>query len=201
MNIRLRFCRIWKRLGASYSGWAFSTQLWYAIILVCVHSVLAPYILVLACKDRICYCRSSCLDWNYAERIGHQSSNKWFSLCWQRETETVHFMQVVPWLGVVPGSEAQMQQLLDDDGHSPLVSLFKSASAAVAADPETVNPQSFVTMSKQAEVAGMVAMHVKSLLLIFIFVSHYSWGRHAVKISSYIDDYEYGIFAFEFVCR
>ncbi|BBN10047.1 hypothetical protein Mp_5g00460 [Marchantia polymorpha subsp. ruderalis] len=73
-----------------------------------------------------------------------------------RETETVHFMQVVPWLGVVPGSEAQMQQLLDDDGHSPLVSLFKSASAAVAADPETVNPQSFVTMSKQAEVADIL---------------------------------------------
>ncbi|KAL2641399.1 hypothetical protein R1flu_008986 [Riccia fluitans] len=73
-----------------------------------------------------------------------------------REAETVHFMQVVPWLGVVPGSEAQMQQLLDDDGNSGLVSLFKAATAAVASDPEVVNPQSFVTMAKQAEVADIL---------------------------------------------
>ncbi|CAM6128500.1 unnamed protein product [Calypogeia fissa] len=73
-----------------------------------------------------------------------------------RETETVHFMQVVPWLGVVPGTETSMQQLLDDDGDSPLVSVFKAATNAVLLNPNCSSPQSFITLAKQAEVADIL---------------------------------------------
>lgn len=72
-------------------------------------------------------------------------------------------MQVVPWLGVVPGTETSMQQLLDDDGDSPLVSVFKAASNAVLSNPNCATPQSFLTLAKQAEVAGCV--HLLYLLL------------------------------------
>jgi cytoplasmic FMR1 interacting protein len=80
----------------------------------------------------------------------------------QRELETTHFMQVVPWLGVVPGTEASMQQLLDDNGDSPLVSLFKAATNALLSNPDCTNPQSFITMAKQAEVAGILASLCRS---------------------------------------
>ncbi|CAM6089472.1 unnamed protein product [Calypogeia fissa] len=73
-----------------------------------------------------------------------------------REVETIHFMQVVPWLGVVPGTETSMQQLLDDDGNSPLVSSFKAGTSAVLSDPDCKNAQSFITMAKQAEVADIL---------------------------------------------
>lgn len=72
----------------------------------------------------------------------------------QRQIETVHFMQVVPWLGVVPNKEGQLQQLLADDNLSPLVSIFKQATDEVVASCE--NASAFVSMAKQAQVAGMV---------------------------------------------
>jgi len=72
----------------------------------------------------------------------------------QRQIETVHFMQVVPWLGVVPNKEGQLQQLLADDNLSPLVSIFKQATDEVVASCE--NPNAFVSMAKQAQVAGMM---------------------------------------------
>jgi hypothetical protein len=73
----------------------------------------------------------------------------------QRETETVHFMQVVPWLGVVPNKAGQLQQLLCDDNFSPLVSLFKEATNEILTNPaSTLNANSFLSMSKQAEVVG-----------------------------------------------
>ncbi len=75
----------------------------------------------------------------------------------QRETETVHFMQVVPWLGVVPNKAGQLQQLLCDDNFSPLVSLFKEATNEILTNPaSTLNANSFLSMSKQAEVVGKV---------------------------------------------
>jgi hypothetical protein len=75
----------------------------------------------------------------------------------QRETETVHFMQVVPWLGVVPNKAGQLQQLLCDDNYSPLVSLFKEATNEILTNPSsTLNANSFLSMSKQAEVVGKV---------------------------------------------
>lgn len=65
-------------------------------------------------------------------------------------------MQVVPWLGVVPNKEGQLQQLLADDNFSPLVSLFKQAGEEVLLNPGCLNTTSFVSMAKQAEVAGVV---------------------------------------------
>lgn len=74
----------------------------------------------------------------------------------QRQVETVHFMQVVPWLGVVPNKEGQLQQLLADDNFSPLVSIFKQASDEVVSNLGCMNPNAFVSMAKQAQVAGAV---------------------------------------------
>ncbi len=69
----------------------------------------------------------------------------------------MHFMQVVPWLGVVPNKAGQLQQLLCDDNYSPLVSLFKEATNEILANPaSTLNANSFLSMSKQAEVVGKV---------------------------------------------
>jgi cytoplasmic FMR1 interacting protein len=63
-------------------------------------------------------------------------------------------MQVVPWLGVVPNKAGQLQQLLCDDNFSPLVSLFKNATNEILKNPDCLNSKAFVSMSKQAEVAG-----------------------------------------------
>ncbi len=69
----------------------------------------------------------------------------------------MHFMQVVPWLGVVPNKAGQLQQLLCDDNYSPLVSLFKEATNEILANPaSTLHANSFLSMSKQAEVVGKV---------------------------------------------
>jgi hypothetical protein len=66
-------------------------------------------------------------------------------------------MQVVPWLGVVPNKAGQLQQLLCDDNYSPLVSLFKEATNDILTNPaSTLNANSFLSMSKQAEVVGKV---------------------------------------------
>jgi len=66
-------------------------------------------------------------------------------------------MQVVPWLGVVPNKAGQLQQLLCDDNFSPLVSLFKEATNEILTNPaSTLNANSFLSMSKQAEVVGKV---------------------------------------------
>ncbi|CAK9264816.1 unnamed protein product [Sphagnum jensenii] len=76
-----------------------------------------------------------------------------------RETETVRFMQVVPWLGVVPNKAGQLQQLLCDDNFSPLVSLFKNATNEILKNPDCLNSKAFVSMSKQAEVADILYMN------------------------------------------
>lgn len=97
----------------------------------------------------------------------------------QRQTETVHFMQVVPWLGVVPNKEGQLQQMLADDNFSPLVSLFKLASDEVLSNPTCINPMSYISMAKQAEVAGAYFLLVNSSLLllsvIYLFIDHHSY--------------------------
>lgn len=70
----------------------------------------------------------------------------------QREADTTQFMQVASWLGLIPGADGQILQS-QEDGNSPIVSLFKSATAAtVSTNP--INPTPFYTMSKQAEAAG-----------------------------------------------
>lgn len=85
-------------------------------------------------------------------------SNFDFALTSQRETETVHFMQVVPWLGVVPNKVGQLQQLLCDDNYSPVVSLFKEATDEVLYSTSRVNGPAFQSMAKQAEVVGTILL-------------------------------------------
>lgn len=85
---------------------------------------------------------------------------------WQRETETVHFMQVVPWLGVVPNKDGQLQQLLCDDNFSPVVSLFKEATTEVLYSTSRINCPAFLSMAKQAEVVGTLLLPI-SLVLMF----------------------------------
>lgn len=72
----------------------------------------------------------------------------------QREVDTTHFMQTAPWLGFLPGADGQISYH-QDGGDSPVVNLFKSATAAIVSNPGCPNPTSFHTMSKQAEAAGV----------------------------------------------
>ncbi|PKI38715.1 hypothetical protein CRG98_040893 [Punica granatum] len=72
-----------------------------------------------------------------------------------REVDTAHFMQTAPWLGMVPGPDGQIVQS-HEGGVSPIVQLFRSATAAVIPNPGCPNPASFQTMAKQAEAAGSV---------------------------------------------
>ncbi|KAJ4956396.1 hypothetical protein NE237_013179 [Protea cynaroides] len=71
-----------------------------------------------------------------------------------REVDTTRFMQIAPWLGLIPGSDGQI--FPSQDGDSPIVSLFKSATAAIASNPKCSMPASFYTISKQAEAADML---------------------------------------------
>ncbi|XP_038725747.1 protein PIR isoform X1 [Tripterygium wilfordii] len=72
-----------------------------------------------------------------------------------REVDTMHFMQTAPWLGLYSGADGQISDF-QDGGDSPLVNLFKSATAAVVSNPGCRNPASFHTMSKQAEAADLL---------------------------------------------
>lgn len=66
-------------------------------------------------------------------------------------------MQVASWLGLIPGTDGQILQS-QEDGNTPVVTLFKSATAAIVSS-NRVNPAPFYTMSKQAEAAGMLTVH------------------------------------------
>ncbi|XAR64870.1 hypothetical protein NMG60_11008753 [Bertholletia excelsa] len=70
-----------------------------------------------------------------------------------REVDTTHFMQTAPWLGLIPGADGQILQS-PEEGDSPIVTLFKSATAATVSNPGFSDPTSFYTISKQAEAAG-----------------------------------------------
>ncbi|XP_015882048.1 protein PIR [Ziziphus jujuba] len=72
-----------------------------------------------------------------------------------REVETSHFMQTAPWLGLLPGAEGQVLHS-QGGGDSPIVSLFKSASAAIVSNPVCQNATSFSILSKQAEAADLL---------------------------------------------
>lgn len=73
-----------------------------------------------------------------------------------REVETTQFIQVAPWLGIIPGNDGQAQRILTEDGISPVVSVFNAAANAVLSHPRCLSPSSFLTMSKQAEAADSV---------------------------------------------
>jgi len=82
---------------------------------------------------------------------------------WQRETDTMNFMQTAPWLGLLPGADGQILPS-QDGGDSPVVSLFKSTAAAMVSYPGCPSPASFHIMSKQAEAAGMILYVCSSVL-------------------------------------
>ncbi|KAL7586887.1 hypothetical protein Lser_V15G35727 [Lactuca serriola] len=71
-----------------------------------------------------------------------------------REIDTTQFMQVASWLGLIPGADGQILQT-QEDGNTPVVTLFKSATAAIVSS-NPVNPTPFYTMSKQAEAADLL---------------------------------------------
>ncbi|PHT83702.1 hypothetical protein T459_12145 [Capsicum annuum] len=70
-----------------------------------------------------------------------------------REVDTRHFMQTAPWLGLIPGADGQILHS-QEEGDSPMVTLFKSATTATMSDPNCTSPTSFHTISRQAEAAG-----------------------------------------------
>ncbi|KAG6590304.1 Protein PIR, partial [Cucurbita argyrosperma subsp. sororia] len=71
-----------------------------------------------------------------------------------RELDITHFMQTAPWLGIIPGVDGQIFH--SQDGESPIVSLFKSATSAAVSNPGNPNGMSYYTMSKQAEAADLL---------------------------------------------
>lgn len=72
-----------------------------------------------------------------------------------REVDTMHFMQTAPWLGLLPGADGQILNC-QDGGDSPIVNLFKAATAAVVSNRSCPNRTSFHTISKQAEAADLL---------------------------------------------
>lgn len=72
-----------------------------------------------------------------------------------REVDTTHFTQLAPWLGLIPGADGQILQS-EEEGDSPVVSLFKSLTAATVSNSGPLNPTSFHTISKQAEAADLL---------------------------------------------
>uniref|UniRef100_A0A5B7BCH8 CYRIA/CYRIB Rac1 binding domain-containing protein n=1 Tax=Davidia involucrata TaxID=16924 RepID=A0A5B7BCH8_DAVIN len=72
-----------------------------------------------------------------------------------REVDATHFMQTAPWLGLIPGSDGHILQC-QEGVDSPVVTLFKSATAATVSNPGCPNLTSFYTISKQAEAADLL---------------------------------------------
>lgn len=72
-----------------------------------------------------------------------------------REVETTQFMQTAPWLGLIPSPDAHILHS-KDGGESPVVAIFKSATAAIVSSPGCLNSTSFLTISKQAEAADLL---------------------------------------------
>lgn len=71
-----------------------------------------------------------------------------------REVDTTRFMQLAPWLGLIPGADGQILQSQGEE--SPVVNLLKSTTAAIVSNPNCSNPTSFYTLSKQAEAADLL---------------------------------------------
>ncbi|KAK1289607.1 Protein PIR [Acorus calamus] len=72
-----------------------------------------------------------------------------------REVETTQFMQISPWLGLIPGNDGQIQKV-QDVGESPIINLFKSATDAIISNHRCSSPSSFIIFSKQAEAADLL---------------------------------------------
>lgn len=82
--------------------------------------------------------------------------------------DTMCFMQTAPWLGLVPGADGQIMHSHD----SPIVNLFKSATAAIVSNPGCQNPIYFHTMSRQAEAAGKLLYPVQCISNLWIRKFH-----------------------------
>ncbi|XP_068666012.1 protein PIR [Aristolochia californica] len=103
-----------------------------------------------------------------------------------RQVETTQYMQIAPWLGLIPGTDEQVHQA-QDSRNSPLVSLFKSATAAVLSNPECSNRSSFFTISKQAEAADVLYrtnMHTGSILEYTLAFTSAALDRYRSKWSA-----------------
>ncbi|VFQ78892.1 unnamed protein product [Cuscuta campestris] len=72
-----------------------------------------------------------------------------------REVDTCNFLQTAPWLGLIPGTDGQMTQS-QEGADSPMVTLFKSATAATVSSPSCLSSTSFSMLSKQAEAADLL---------------------------------------------
>ena len=84
-------------------------------------------------------------------------------------------MQTAPWLGIIPGVDGQIFH--SQDGESPIVSLFKSATSAAVSNPGNPNGMSYYTMSKQAEAAGFLLFHTLNNLFCCSFNSFYYFTK------------------------
>lgn len=71
-----------------------------------------------------------------------------------REGDTTRFMQMAPWLGVIPGIDGQVK--VAKSSNSPIVDLFKSATTVIVRNPACTSPSCFLTMSKQAEATDIL---------------------------------------------
>ncbi|XXG67953.1 hypothetical protein AAC387_Pa06g1174 [Persea americana] len=103
-----------------------------------------------------------------------------------REIETTQFMQIAPWLGLIPGTDEQVQQA-QDVKNSPIVSLFKSATSVIVSHPRCPSPSSFFTMSKQAEAADLLYrtnMHTGSVLEYTLAFASAALDRYRSKWSA-----------------
>lgn len=69
-------------------------------------------------------------------------------------------MQTAPWLGLIPGADGQILHS-QEEGDSPMVTLFKSATTATMSDPNCTSPTSFHTISRQAEAAGRYLFNIQ----------------------------------------
>ncbi|XP_008809659.1 protein PIR [Phoenix dactylifera] len=102
-----------------------------------------------------------------------------------RQVDMTQFMQVAPWLGLVPGTDGELKQA--DNGNSPIIKLFKSATNAVLSNPTCPNPSSFLIMSKQAEAADILyktVTNVGSVLEYTLAFTSAALDRHYNKWSA-----------------
>ncbi|KAG5549651.1 hypothetical protein RHGRI_014828 [Rhododendron griersonianum] len=103
-----------------------------------------------------------------------------------REVDTTHFMQTAPWLGLIPGADGQILQA-QEGADSPIVTLFKSATAATVSNPGLSTQTSFYTISKQAEAADLLCkanMNTGSVLEYALAFTSAALDKYCIKWSA-----------------
>ena len=79
-------------------------------------------------------------------------------LIFQRDYDTVQFMQTAPWLGLRDGNDGQIKQV-QEARESPLIHLIRNATSAILSGKTGSDALYLNTMSKQAEAAGELDMY------------------------------------------